>query len=203
VNFTGNTASVSTPGSNCSTGTDYDFYTVTLPQGNSYSISARVDDAVHNTGGGTYTLDAIWIDSIAGGPRSPVYDDVDPDNIVLLNGGTVYFEVAPKFTGNTGTYNLVLNITRNPLGVVENSMKDLLVYPNPAADWIYLVPGGTQGWPSRITVNTVEGRQVKEISPGTAGGIVKIGVSDLQDGLYFLEVFMPAGIITREVVIRK
>ena len=203
VNFSGNTASVSTPGSNCSTGTDYDFYTVTLPQGYSYSISARVDDAVHNTGGGTYTLDAIWIDSIAGGQQSPVYDDIDPDNIVLMNGGTVYFEVGPKFTGNMGTYNLVMTIYKYPLGVGETSTKDLLVYPNPAADWIYIAPVNTQQWPSRVTISTIEGRQVKNVSPGPTEGLIKIGVSDLQDGLYFLQIFMPDGVITKEVVIKK
>ncbi len=203
VSFNGNTAAVSIPGANCSTGTDYDFYKITLPQGFSYVISARVDDASHNATLGNYTLNAIWIDSIGGGPRSPVYSGAAPDNIALANGGTVYFEVGPEFTGLTGTYNLVLAIQKNPLGISEYGPDPFKVYPNPANDYINIAPATQQQWPSLVRITTIEGREVLKVEPGQQTDKIRIPVSNLSDGIYFLQAITPDGVISRQIVIDK
>ena len=203
VNFSGTTASVSTPGANCSNGNDYDFYKITLPPGFSYSIAAVLDDAGYGDGILSYTLDAIWTYSTDGTNWSSTFDNVDPNNILMMNGGTVYFEVSPKFTGNTGTYNLVLNIQKNPLGINENSLNAFNVYPNPASNFIYVEPVVSNHWPSKVTLTTVEGREVLNMTSGLQQDKVKIDVGNLQDGEYLLQVYTTEGVITKQVIIRK
>jgi len=203
VSFSGNNASVSTPGSNCNTGTDYDYYKITLPQGFSYTISSRVDDASHNADLGNYTLNAIWTDSIVGSPRSPVNSGSAPALIVMANGGTIFFEVVPEYTGLTGTYNLVLSIQRNALGITESTQNSFDVYPNPAKDYIYIAPGNPQQWPSSIRIATIEGREVMYIEPGQRQEKIMISVGTLVEGIYFLQAITPDGVISKQIVINR
>ncbi len=203
ISFIGNTASASTPGSNCNTGTDYDYYMITLSQDSSYTISARVDDANYNADLGSYTLNAIWTDSIVGSPRSPVYSGPAPDNIMLANGGTILFEIVPEYTGLTGTYNLVLSIQRNPLGIAESSQNSLNVYPNPANDYIYIAPASRQQWPSLVRITTIEGREVMNIEPDQQHDKIMISIGNLPDGIYFLLATTPDGVISKQIVISK
>jgi hypothetical protein len=200
--FSGNPATANTSGSNCNTGTDYDFYKINLDPGYSYTIGAVVYDAGY-TGGGSYSLDAIWGYTADGTTWSQTFDDVDPDNILMMNGGTLYFEVAPKFTGTTGTYKLLLNITKNPLGIDESGLNAFKVYPNPAKDYIYLVPANQQQWPSQVRISTADGRVVMNIVPGKQEDKLKIGVTDLKNDLYSLQMITPQGIITKQVIIMK
>lgn len=201
VSFTANAATVSTTGANCNTGNDYDFYKITLDQGHSYTIGGILYDAGYASGQ-SYTLDAIWSYSTDGATWSQTYDNVDPNNISLTNGGTVYFQVSPKFTGTTGTYMLTLNVTRNPLGIGESGTNAFRVYPDPARDYLYLEPATGQQWPSQIRISTVEGREVMNVEPGKPDKNLKIDVSELPDGMYFLEIINPEGILTKQVIIR-
>ncbi len=203
VNFSGNVASVTTPGSNCNTGTDYDFYKIDLPQGHSYTIGAAVDDANYPGGTGTYTLDAIWSYSTDGTTWSSVFDDWDPNPIDVVNGGTVYFEIAPKFTGYTGTYLLNLSVNQNPYGIGENSVDLLNIYPNPANDRIYIEPTSTQEWPSKVTLINSQGQEMINLIPASKQDKVKLDVKNLEEGLYFLQVYTNDRILTRQVVIRR
>jgi hypothetical protein len=204
VNFSGNTAIVNTPGANCNTGTDYDFYKITLPPGHSYSIAARVDDASHNANAGNYTLNAIWTDSVSGNPRSPVYTGAAPGNITLTNGGTVIFEVAPEFTGLTGTYNLVLNILQNPTGIAANVQASFNVYPNPATDYINVAPANLMQWPILIGITTVEGQELINVVPDQQQlDKIRIPVGNLSAGIYFLQAITPDGVISKEIVINR
>lgn len=111
VNFIGNKAHVSMPGSNIHIGTDHDYYKVQLPSGEGYSIMARINDVdiignvdvffAYNDGTG-------WSDN---------YDDHIGHNIVMSNGGILTFAVAPSFSGNQGPYlfNIYISKTNNAL----------------------------------------------------------------------------------------
>ena len=202
TSFSGNTASVSTNGSNCNTGTDYDYYKITLDPGYSYTVGAVVNDAGYG-GGQTYTLDAVWTYSTDGANWSSTFDNVDPDNIQMMNGGTLFFEVSPKFTGTMGTYKLTLNITKNPLGISESGQNAFKVYPNPAQDYIFLAPVNQQQWPSQVRISSADGREVMNFVPGKQEGDLKIGVADLKNGIYTMQIITPEGIITKQVIIRK
>jgi hypothetical protein len=201
VNFTGNVGTIATNGANCNTGTDYDFYKVTLDAGFSYSIVGTLDDAVTNQG--TYTLDAIWGYSTDGNTWSQAFDNVDPSNISMMNGGTIYFQVAPKFTGTTGTYKFSLNITKNPTGIGESSQNAYKIYPNPAMDYCYLEPANLQQWPSRVRICAIDGREVLNVDPGEKEKSLRIDLSGFSNGTYFLQAILPEGIITKKLIINK
>ena len=112
VVFSGNTATVTTPGSNIHITTDNDYYKITLASGNNYSISARVHDSYNSGNGNTYTGDVLFSYSTDGTNWSSNYDDVMSNNISINGGGILYIHVAPYFAGNTGTYLLDLSITK-------------------------------------------------------------------------------------------
>ncbi len=202
VNFSGNTATANTNGSNCNTGTDYDFYKITLDPGFSYTIRAVVNDEGYG-GGQTYTLDAVWTYSTDGTTWSPTFDNVDPDNIVMMNGGTLYFEVSPKFTGTKGTYLLSMTISKNPLGIDESGLNALKVYPNPARDYIYLAPANKQQRPLQVWITAADGRDVINFVNENNEEKLKIGVGDLKNGLYTLRIVTPEGLVTKQVIIMK
>lgn len=202
VSFTGNVASISTNGANCNTGTDYDFYKINLDNGFSYSINGVLYDAGYE-GGGTYTLDAIWGYSTDGNNWSAAYDNVAPGNISMTNGGTVYFEVAPKFTGTTGTYQLSLTITKNPTGIGESGQGAFTIYPNPAGEYCILEFANDQQWPSQIRISTLDGREVVNIDPGKREKSLRIDLSGFTNGTYFLHTILPEGITTKKLIINK
>jgi hypothetical protein len=160
-----------------------------------------LDDAVTNQG--TYTLDAIWGYSTDGNTWSQAFDNVDPSNISMMNGGTIYFQVAPKFTGTTGTYKFSLNITKNPTGIGESSQNAYKIYPNPAMDYCYLEPANLQQWPSRVRICAIDGREVLNVDPGEKEKSLRIDLSGFSNGTYFLQAILPEGIITKKLIINK
>lgn len=136
VNFTGNNASVLTTGSNSHTGSDYDYYKISLPSGYDYSINGRAHDSYNSGNGQTYTNDVLWSYN-PGNYWSDAYDDVMQGNIHITNGGTVIFLVAPYFLGETGTYLMEFQISRSPAGIEDvSASENIKVYPNPASDLV-------------------------------------------------------------------
>ncbi len=113
VTFSSDLADVNTAGSNCNTGTDYDYYKIILDSGFDYKISGRIDDARGSGNSNTYTLDGIFSYSVDSGKTwNGPFSGVLTNNIVIKNGGGVYFLVSPQFSGQTGTYLLDLSVSR-------------------------------------------------------------------------------------------
>jgi hypothetical protein len=110
--FSGSTAQINTTNSNIHVGNDVDFYDVTLPAGFNYTITARIHDSYKSGNGNTYTADVVFAYNTGSG-WSESYDDVIGSNIQINNGGTISFNVAPRYSGNTGTYLLDISITRS------------------------------------------------------------------------------------------
>ncbi len=126
LTFNNNNAAVNTVSSNCHVGTDYDYYKLNLPVGYNYVITARLHDSYNSANGIVYSLDALFSYSKDAVTWSDTYDDVMPANIVVNGGGVVYFDVAPYFTGTTGTYLLDIQVSRIPAqftwtGVTSNA----------------------------------------------------------------------------------
>jgi len=109
--YIGDSAKITTEGSNFHIGTDLDYYKVVLPTGYNYTISARLHDSSNSENGKSYTADGTFSYS-TGGQYSDSYDYKMPNDIVLKGGGTITFAVSPFFTSGTGTYLLDLNIKR-------------------------------------------------------------------------------------------
>lgn len=135
ASFSGNVSTVKTTGSTIHTGSDNDFYAVNLASGYNYSISARLHDSYSSGNGNTYTVDALFSYSEDGIIWSDAYDDVMSGSVSVANGGKVYFQVAPYFAGEKGTYLLDITITRakivlNP-DIYENNNTVNLSYSLP------------------------------------------------------------------------
>ena len=117
VTFSGNSAHIVTTGSNIHLGNDVDYYKVLLPSGSNYSISARVHDSYNSGNSITYTNDVVFAYNDGTG-WSDSYDDIMSSNIIINNGGTLAFNVVPRYSGNTGTYLLDLTITKSNAGSI-------------------------------------------------------------------------------------
>lgn len=120
--FIGNSTETSTVGSNCHLVSDIDYYKVNLEPGYDYTVISRLHDSYNSGNGNTYTLNAQFSYSTDGSSWSANYDDVMPSNILVNNGGTIYFFVTPYIAGKMGTYLLDIQITRNA------KLPDLIVY---------------------------------------------------------------------------
>ena len=188
INFSGNNASVYTTGSNCHTGSDYDFYRLNLPKGYDYTITARAHDFYNSGNGESYTNDIIWAYQ-QGGNWSDLYDDVMESSIKVINGGNLVFLVSPFYEGETGTYLMDMQISR----VVSTDVIDITqsgqitIGPNPANDYIKIKNNGT-GLIKEISIIDINGRTVKNINSIPDTDNMEIPVYDLTAGTYLVKV---------------
>lgn len=114
-NFSGNSTTVNTTGSNLHNSSDIDYYKINLNSGYNYTITPRLHDSYNSGNGNTYSVDAKFAYSTDGVNWSEFYDDVMSGNISIENGGTVYFCIIPYYDGSIGTYLLSANITRTQI----------------------------------------------------------------------------------------
>lgn len=206
VNFSGNNASTNTTGSNLHVNTDVDFFKVVLAGGDNYAITARIHDSYNSGNGNVYSLDGLWSWSTDGTNWSEAYDDVMPGDIIVNGGGTVYFQIAPYFAGETGTYLLQLDIERG-LNVGLSSVAPsttLSVYPNPASEQLTIDASNAGASISRIELIDPQGRSARVLRSGVnLTGRTTIDVSDLTEGAYVLRLSTDQGIRTEPILIAR
>ena len=196
-NFSSNSGTLSTPGSNLHNGTDVDYYKIHFGSGTVYTVTPRLHDS-YNSGNGTYyTVDGKFSYSTDGNNWSEYYDDVLPSSISVAGGSTLYFCVMPYFEGKTGTYLLDIHIVKGT-GVDENGGIAFDVFPNPTSDFV-----------------TISGDEIEEVKVfNTLGVMVKsqntngektfqIDLSALPDGLYMLQAINGEQAVVRHVVKTK
>jgi hypothetical protein len=195
VNFSGNTASVATPGSNMHVGNDYDYYKINLPSGENYTITARVHDSYNSGNGQNYSNDVQFSYIVNGNTSSESYDDVMPGNINVPNGGTVVFFVSPYFTGSTGTYLLDLKISKTGTsGIADAEQMPLMVFPNPARNEFYIDASDMES-NYELQIYNAAGAAVKnESGKIRLNEIMKINISDLAAGIYSVHLKTNKGI---------
>ena len=203
--FSGNNASINTVGSNCNTGTDYDFYSISLASGYSYSISARMDDANESFNGNTYTLNGIYSYSTDGVTWNGPYTGALANNIAVNNGGTVYFEVAPSFSGETGTYLLEISGTRSAISGIDNlQMTDeVRIYPNPAKDRVTIDMTGFSGKIQKVSMVNMQGQEVFVLNTVSGGKVIPIDTQGLPQGIYYIQIQTDNGIINKMITVQK
>ncbi|MEX1189861.1 MAG: thiol protease/hemagglutinin PrtT [Bacteroidia bacterium] len=201
TNFSGNNLMVTTVNANLHIGTDIDFYKVSLPAGFSYLITPRLHDSYNSGNGSTYTVDGVFTyDSGLG--LSPAIDDVAPEPIALGNGGEVIFKVSPYFSGNTGSYQLELNISRSVLSVGDDKMaQSISLYPNPANDNIF-IDNLDANKEYEINVINSLGQSVQSIIKSKNNQKVQLETSSLKSGIYFMRITSKGNIITKSFVIK-
>jgi hypothetical protein len=205
VVFSGNSSTVSTTGSNCHIGTDYDLYKINLPSGYDYSISARLHDSNNSGNGNTYTLDALFSYSTDGSTWSDAYDYMMSGNIIVKNGGLVNFFVAPYFSGETGTYLFDLSISRSSNTDVEKiKMEDLIrIYPNPAKNLITIDLSGLNKNINQIQLLNFYGQQVMLINSQQIYKVTNLPIGNLTNGTYFFHFMTSGEVLTKKIIIGK
>lgn len=205
VNFSGNSATINTNGSNFHVGNDVDYYKVVLPSGYNYTITPRLDDEYSSGNGQTYTVDALFSYSINGTTYSETYDDVMAGNINVSNGGTVYFKVVPYFSGNTGTYLLTMNIIRGGTTGIEYSGADapITLSPNPAKDFVTIDLQNITEDISRIAICDVQGREIYNRTIDNFTNKIDMPLANVSNGIYFVQIYSVTGILVKKLIVEK
>lgn len=201
VNFTNNIAKVLTTGSNLHQGSDLDFYRVNLASGFQYSVQARAHDSWDSGDGKTYSCDVLFSVSTNGGASwSEAWDDIMDGAINLVNGGSVLFQVAPYFVGETGTYLLDITIVRSPISSTEEpaELTAFRLFPNPARDRVTLDVGGYEGRIHGIQLLAQDGREATLTNRATQGNIL-LELPERAPGVYFLRIRTDHGTIIRKL----
>ena len=196
---------VSTAGSNCHIVTDNDYYKIILPSGYNYSIAPRLHDSYNSGNGNTYTLDALFSYSTDGTNWSSTIDDVISSNILINNGGIIYFRTAPYFQGNIGTYLLSVAVTRTiNLGLVENQLENnIKIYPNPAKDFLTIDCKEFTGELNELNLTNIQGQKVYSSNLFIQSKTINLPVNNFSDGIYLLQVKTNNGNLTKKIIITK
>ncbi|WNJ17051.1 thiol protease/hemagglutinin PrtT [Pontibacter sp. G13] len=205
ISFSGNSASKNTNGSNLHIGTDNDFYKLDLPTGYDYTIKARLHDSYNSGNGNAYSVDGLFSYSENGTDWSDTYDHVMPSDITVYNGGPLYFNIAPYFAGETGTYLFDLDITRTQTTVsIEPDWTDLIqVYPNPASDVLTLSLEEFTGQVQAIQLLNPLGQAVMAIQPQQTGHQIEIPLGDISAGVYILQASTTQGMFNKTIIVKK
>ncbi|HIF13934.1 MAG TPA: T9SS type A sorting domain-containing protein [Bacteroidetes bacterium] len=92
------------------------------------------------------------------------------------------FKVINGYGNNLFLDNILITDTILPNNVSETSISDILIYPNPVKDILYIDKGL-----SRITEYTIFNMMGESLVIKVGGDINEVDFSDLKSGLYFLE----------------
>lgn len=198
--FSGQTAKILTTNSNIHEGSDLDFYRVNLPAGFNYSIQARMHDAWDSGDGKTYTVDGLFSISTNGGSTwTEAYDDIMDGPVTINNGGTVYFQAAPYFVGETGSYLLDITITRGTSSTEEpQELRNFKIYPNPVADQAYLDTDSYHGMINEILLVDQDGRK-HQLNTSRIGNLITLPLGNHPVGMYYLHITTDHGTIIRKI----
>lgn len=208
ASFASNNLIINTIGSNTHVGTDYDFYNVTLNAGYDYKITARLQDAYSSVDGQEYSLDGVFSYSFDGVNWSDSYDVVLEGEIGITGAKTLYFWVSPYFTGETGTYQLDISISRTEQvnvsisDILENSVK---IYPNPASEYINIDLSNSVSNFKVINLFDISGKLLYSNNLSQVPNqIVSIPLTHFQNGTYLLKLNgINSNTITKKIIILK
>jgi hypothetical protein len=205
LSFAANSATRNTNGSTIHIGTDIDYYKIVLPSGYNYTIVPRLHDEYDSDNGQAYSVDALFSYSTDGINYSETYDDVMAGSITVKNGGTVYFKVAPYFSGNKGTYLLDMNLSRIPsTGIEQFETNDwILVYPNPAQDFVIIDLLNITEIISQINLCDVQGRIIYSKEIINPAGTIYLPLTDVTDGIYFMKIKCNKEVLTKKLIVKK
>jgi len=125
-----------------------------------------------------------------------------PSDIVIHNGGTLIFNVAPYFAGGTGTYLLDIPITRTPSGGIENIIPPdhFSVFPVPAGNVLSIVSEQNETVKS-IEILDVLGQQVVKIEyHAMQESRFEVPVGKLEKGVYLILIRTKNGLCEKKFI---
>lgn len=194
LSFSGNSANIKTTGSNSHIEDDYDYYKVEFPAGYDYTVTPRVHDSYNSGNGQIYTNDVLFSYN-ANGTWSDAFDDVINGNFSVSGNSTLYFQVAPYFQGQLGTYLLEIQISRTPTTDVNNILEDaaVTVFPNPTNNSLNIESVDLQI--ELCSIFDMSGRLILEEKNST-----DIDVSRFAEGSYLIVVETDKGIVRKKFI---
>lgn len=119
--------------------------------------------------------------------------------VVDLSSLTDKTNVALRFKFTSGYGNLVWidNVSiAEGVGIEEQEVEELSIYPNPTSDMLYL--NGTEPI-AKIQIFNLQGQLVRAQS----GDVRSISVSDLSDGVYMMRVYGENGTMTTHKIVKQ
>ncbi len=205
LTFSNNTATKNTVGSNCHISSDLDYYKINLPAGFLYTITPRLHDLYNSGNGNVYTLDALFSYSTDGSTWSDAYDDVLSTGIKQNGGTTLYFAVSPYFQGQIGTYLLDMKITRTSTASIDESYltKTVNIYPNPTNGEVTVAFQSTNEIIGDINLLNIQGQLISKIPHSKKEEEVSFSMAQYPPGVYFVQIQLATGSITKKLILNK
>ncbi len=203
VVFNVDTAIISTNGANINTANDLDYYKFDLPQGNGYTVSALLHDATDSPNTMGLTLIAITSYSTdSGATWSAVSPGGVVNNVYMPYGGSVFFEVAPYFPGESGTYQLVFDLFQGAEAVnkVNNNIA-VHVFPNPVSGILSVSTDDAKGNFNMEIFNAL-GQQVSQSNGTLNGQLINTDVSGFAAGMYMLQLTTTNGTVNTKFIVK-
>ena len=200
LDFVNDVAHFSTPGSNIDSPDDHDFFWVTLPEGYTYTVKARVHDSFNSGNGQPYTNDVRW--SYRAGTQNEFslsYDDVllSPDmSFTTPSVDYLDFHIVPYYAGLLGTYLFEAEVTRTAISAVEDVLPEqaVSVFPNPAGDFTTVSVAEAGGSTIKtIRLHAVNGQLVSSLRVENRTS-ERIPTAHLANGLYMISVVTDKGV---------
>jgi hypothetical protein len=205
LTFTNNTSTKNTIGSNCHINSDYDYYKINLPEGYLYTITPRLHDLYNSGNGNIYSLDALFSYSTDGSTWSDAYDDIISTGIKQNGGSTLYFLVSPYFQGKIGTYLLDMKITRTSTASIDESdlTKVVNIFPNPTNGDVTVTFQSNNEIIGDINLLNIQGQLISKIPHLKKQEEVSFSMEQYPSGIYFVQIQLANGSITKKLILNK
>ena len=173
-----------------------------MPAGYNYTITGRLHDAQNSGNGNIYSVDAIFSYSTDGNYFSEAFDDVMLSNIKVKGPATVYFRVAPYFSGETGSYLLDLSIFRTAASGIDEDIDEGLVniFPNPSIDYVNVDLNQNKINIYKIDLLNLYGQIINSLDIENMASKARFNISNLADGVYYLRFNTNKGSFTKRVI---
>ncbi len=146
----------------------------------------------------TFTFNAIWLESsevdLEASQGYILYEIDEAAGLVegdaIENTAHIFFDFNDAIITNT-----TVNTNNYPVGIIENEAKNLVIYPNPASSTIKFSGDQVQ----KVVIYDVLGQvvMIKTITNNT------LSLSNLNNGVYFVEMHTELGIQTKRLVVSR
>ncbi|MFT5863816.1 MAG: hypothetical protein ACI828_002484, partial [Flavobacteriales bacterium] len=130
----------------------------------------------------------------------PIYL-IDTEMLIATNLKTSEYRFKASRGMQSNRFILVFEVPEN-LGVDSlDAASTLRLYPNPAKDQLTILYSGTQTL-NTMTIMTIEGQVVKQISLANFDQERTLNVSDLSIGIYLVEITSNTGRIVKKLILK-
>ena len=161
----------------------------------SHPVAASVNPTTREA---TFTFNAIWLESsdvdLEASQGFILFEIMEKEGLgvgeSIENTAYIFFDFNDAIITNT-----TVNTNNYPVGIIENDAKNLVIYPNPASSTIKFSGDQVQ----KVVIYDVLGQvvMIKTITNNT------LSLSNLNNGVYFVEMHTELGIQTKRLVVSR